>query len=82
MSIQPGIVSRIVFRLTPFNKRKTNMFLKIILFGSLKNLTKFEYFLHLLCKQDEVCFSSNLKKIGQKDIFISHKFLRVNLHIP
>ena len=37
------------------NKRKTKiMFFKIILFGSLKNLTKFEYFLHLLCKYDEV----------------------------
>ena len=57
MYIQPGIVSRIVFSLTPFNKRKRNiMFLKIILFGSLKNLTKFEYFLHLFCKQDEVMF--------------------------
>ena len=37
------------------NERKTKiMFFKIILFGGLKNLTKFEYFLHLLCKHDEV----------------------------
>ena len=37
------------------NKRKTKiMCFKIIFFGSLKNLTKFEYFLHLLCKHNEV----------------------------
>ena len=37
------------------NKRKTKiLFFLIILFGSFKNLTKFEYFLHLLCKHDKV----------------------------
>ena len=34
-------------------KLKIN-FSKIILFGSLKNLIKFEYFLHFLCEHDEV----------------------------
>ena len=29
-------------------------FFKIILFGSLKNLTKFKYFLYLLCEHNEV----------------------------
>ena len=29
------------------------MFLEIVRFGSLKNLTKFEYFLHLLCEHEE-----------------------------
>ena len=29
------------------------MCFKIIIFSSFKNLTKFEYFLHFLCKHDE-----------------------------
>ena len=41
--------------LYPCNKRKTKiMFFKMILFGSLKNLTKFECFLHLIFKHNEV----------------------------
>ena len=37
------------------NKRKTKILLfKIIFFGTLKNLTKYEYFPHLLCEGDEV----------------------------
>ena len=54
--LQPVIVSRIVISLYLCNKRKTKVlfFKKITLFGSLRNLTKFEYFLHLLCEHDEV----------------------------
>ena len=50
-----------------YNKRKTKIvFFKFILPGSLKNLSKFEYFRHLLCKHDEFMSSSNLKTIWTK----------------
>ena len=42
---------------------------KIILLGSLKNLTKFEYSLHLLCKHNEVMCRSNLKKTWTKKLY-------------
>ena len=81
--LQPVIVSRIVIRLIAINKRKTKiMFFKIIFFDSLKSLTKFEYFVYLLCEHDEVDLSSKLKKIlTRKYIGLSYMSLKVNLHI-
>ena len=46
----------------PVDKRKTIKKLKIVYLVSLKNLTKFEYFLHLSCELDRHGLVVNSKK--------------------
>ena len=54
---------------------------KTVFLGSLRNLTKFEYFLHLLWENHEPCPSSTLKKFTQKKCNgMSYVSLKVSLY--